>query len=204
MKKIVVSGKTVEEAVKTGLLQWKVSEERVKVHILEKPSKGFLGFGSKDAKVELELVPDAFDEAIHFLQDIFRTMNLTITIDQHKDKDGARFNMTGSELGILIGKRGQTLDALQYLVNIVANRYSSSHLRIILDAENFRERRKKTLQELAIRLASRVIKTKKEVILEPMNAQERKIIHSELQDHAVVKTYSKGEEPNRRVVIALK
>jgi spoIIIJ-associated protein len=204
MKKIVVSGKTIEEAVKAGLLQWKVSEDRVKVHILEKPSKGFLGFGSKVAKVELELVPDALEEASLFLQDIFRTMNLTITIDHHKDKDGALFNMTGSELGILIGKRGQTLDALQYLVNIVANRYSSSHLRIILDAENFRDRRKRTLEELAIRLASRVIKTKKEVILEPMNAQERKIIHYVLQDHPVVKTYSKGEEPNRRVVIALK
>jgi spoIIIJ-associated protein len=204
MKKIVVSGKTIEEAVKAGLLQWNVSEDRVKVHIVEQPSKGFLGFGSKLAKVELELLPDALEEANHFLQDIFRTMNLTITIDQHKDKEGGLFNMTGSELGILIGKRGQTLDALQYLVNIVANRYSSSHLRIVLDAENFRQRRKKTLEELAIRLAGRVVKTKKEVILEPMNAQERKIIHSELQEHPLVKTYSKGEEPNRRVVIALK
>jgi spoIIIJ-associated protein len=205
MKKIVVTGKTIEEAVKAGLLQWNVSEDRVKVHILEQPSKGFLGFfGSKVAKVELELIPDALEEAIHFLQDIFRTMQLTITIDHHMDKEGALFNMTGSELGILIGKRGQTLDALQYLVNIVANRFSSSHLRIVLDVENFRERRKKTLQELASRLASRVIKSKKEVILEPMNAQERKIIHFELQDHPVIKTYSKGEEPNRRIVIALK
>jgi spoIIIJ-associated protein len=205
MKKIVVTGKTVEAAVKTGLFQWKVSEDRVKIHVLEQPSKGFFGLiGAKEAKVELELVPDAIEEAVHFLQEIFRTMHLTITIDLHKDKEGASLNMTGSELGILIGKRGQTLDALQYLVNIVANRHSSSHLRIILDAENFRDRRKKTLEELASRLASRVIKTKKEVILEPMNAQERKIIHFELQDHAVVKTYSKGEEPNRRVVIALK
>jgi spoIIIJ-associated protein len=205
MKKIVVTGKTVEDAVKAGLLQWEVSEDRVKIKVLEQPSKGFLGlFGNKEAKVELEWIPDALEEAIHFLQDIFRTMNLTITTDLQKDKEGATLNMTGSELGILIGKRGQTLDALQYLVNIVANRFSSSHLRIILDAENFRERRKKTLEELASRLASRVIKTKKEVILEPMNALERKIIHTELQDHPVVKTYSKGEEPNRRVVIALK
>jgi spoIIIJ-associated protein len=205
MKKIVVTGKTIEDAVKTGLQGWKVSEDRVKIHILEQPSRGLFGFiGSKGAKVELELIPDALEEVNLFLQDIFRTMQITITIDQHKDKEGTLFNMTGSELGILIGKRGQTLDALQYLVNIVANRYSSSHLRIFLDAENFRERRKKTLEELASRLASRVIKTKKEVILEPMNAQERKIIHSELQDHPVVKTYSKGEEPNRRVVIALK
>jgi spoIIIJ-associated protein len=205
MKKVVVTGKTIEEAVKSGLHQWNVNENRVKIEVLVQPSKGFLGlFGSKDARVELELIPDAYEEAELFLQNIFRTMQISITIDQQKDKEGALFNMSGSELGILIGKRGQTLDALQYLVNIVANRYSDSHIRILLDAENFRERRKKTLQDLASRLASRVIKSKKEVILEPMNAQERKIIHFELQDHPVVKTYSKGDEPNRRVVIALK
>lgn len=205
MKKVVVTGKSIEEAVKTGLSQWNVAEDRVKIQVLEQPSKGFLGlFGVKEARVELELISDAFEEAEYFLQEIFKTMQISITIDEQMDKEGAIFNMSGSELGILIGKRGQTLDALQYLVNIVANRYSSSHIRIILDAENFRERRKKTLEELASRLASRVIKSKKDVILEPMNAQERKIIHYELQDHPVVKTYSKGEEPNRRVVIALK
>ncbi|MNH88908.1 R3H domain protein [compost metagenome] len=205
MKKVVVTGKTIDEAVKSGLQQWDVTEDRVKIQILEQPSRGFLGFfGTKEAKVELEYIPDAFEEATLFLQDIFKTMQISITIDQHKDKEGAIFNMSGSELGMLIGKRGQTLDALQYLVNIVANRYSVSHLRIILDAENFRERRKKTLQDLASRLANRVIKSKKEVILEPMNSQERKIIHAELQDHPVVKTFSKGEEPNRRVVIALR
>jgi spoIIIJ-associated protein len=205
MKKILVTGKTIEEAVKSGLTQWDVSEDRVQVHILEQPSRGLFGFiGSKAAKVELELIPDALEEAIRFLQDIFKTMHISITIDQHKDREGTILNMSGSELGILIGKRGQTLDALQYLVNIVANRFSSSHIRIILDAENFRERRKKTLEELALRLASRVIKSKNEVVLEPMNSQERKIIHAELQGHSVVKTYSKGEEPNRRVVIALK
>ncbi len=205
MKTIMVSGKTIEDAVKTGLLQLNATEDRVKINIVEQPSKGFLGLiGSKNAKVELELIPDPLEEAVLFLQDLFRTMHISITIDQHQDSEGALFQLSGSELGILIGKRGQTLDALQLLVNIVANRYSTSHIRIILDAENFRERRKKTLEELASRLAIRVLKTKKEVILEPMNSQERKIIHSELQSHPSVKTYSKGEEPNRRIVIALK
>ncbi|MZQ82673.1 KH domain-containing protein [Paenibacillus sp. 5J-6] len=205
MKKIVVTGKTIELAVKAGLSQWQVSEDRVKIHILEQPSRGLFGFiGSKEAKVELELIPDPLEEAIAFLQDMFEAMKISITIDTTKDREGYQLNMSGSELGILIGKRGQTLDALQYLVNIVANRYANSHFRIILDAENFRDRRKKTLEELALRLANRVIKSKKEVILEPMNSQERKIIHAELQGHPVVKTYSKGEEPNRRVVIAVK
>ncbi|MEC0268719.1 RNA-binding cell elongation regulator Jag/EloR [Paenibacillus anseongense] len=205
MKKIVVTGKTIELAVKAGLSQWQVSEDRVKIHILEQPSRGLFGFiGSKEAKVELELIPDPLEEAIAFLQDMFEAMKISITIDTTKDREGYQLNMSGSELGILIGKRGQTLDALQYIVNIVANRYANSHFRIILDAENFRDRRKKTLEELALRLANRVIKSKKEVILEPMNSQERKIIHAELQGHPVVKTYSKGDEPNRRVVIAVK
>ncbi|WNR44587.1 RNA-binding cell elongation regulator Jag/EloR [Paenibacillus roseipurpureus] len=205
MKKIVVTGKTIELAVQAGLAQWQVSEERVNIHILEQPSKGLFGFiGSRVAKVELELIPDPLEEAIAFLQDMFEAMQISITIDTHKDREGYILNMSGSELGILIGKRGQTLDALQYLVNIVGNRYAKSHFRVMLDAENFRERRKKTLEELALRLANRVIKSKKEVILEPMNSQERKIIHAELQGHPVIKTYSKGEEPNRRVVIAVK
>lgn len=105
---------------------------------------------------------------------------------------------------MLIGRRGGTLDALQYLVNIVANRYSDSHLRIVLDAEDFRERRRKTLEELSDRLAGRVIRTRKEVVLEPMTPHERKVIHSQLQNHPKVRTFSKGDEPNRRVVIALK
>jgi spoIIIJ-associated protein len=119
-------------------------------------------------------------------------------------RDNTVLNISGSELGLLIGRRGQTLDALQYLVNIIANRHSDSFLRIILDAENFRERRRKTLEQLAMRLASKVIRSGKEMVLEPMSPQERKIIHSRLQDHPEVKTFSKGEEPNRRVVIALK
>jgi spoIIIJ-associated protein len=108
------------------------------------------------------------------------------------------------DLGMLIGRRGQTLDALQYLVNIVANRYASSHLRIVLDAEDFRERRRKTLEDLSDRLAGRVIRTRKEVVLEPMAPHERKVIHSQLQHHPKVKTFSRGDEPNRRVVITLR
>jgi len=179
------------------------SAERVKVNVLEQPAKGLFGLiGVKEAKVELELIPDPLEEAVAFLQDMLRTMDLEVRIEQKHDKDGTELHLHGTELGMLIGRRGQTLDALQYLVNIVANRYSDRHLRIIIDAEQFRERRKKTLQDLAERLAERVIRTKKEVVLEPMAPQERKVIHSQLQQHPKVKTFSRGEEPNRRVVIA--
>ncbi|WP_010279229.1 RNA-binding cell elongation regulator Jag/EloR [Paenibacillus senegalensis] len=205
MKKIVVSGKTVDEAVQQGLKQWEVTEDRVKVMVLEEPSKGWFGLiGTKPAKVELELIPDPIEEAVQFLKEIFQTMELRMEVEIIPGKDATTFNFHGEELGILIGRRGQTLDALQYLTNIVANRYSSTHIKIVLDAEDFRNRRKKTLEDLSMRLASRVIRTKKEVVLEPMSSLERKIIHSRLQDHPSVKTYSKGDEPSRRVVIALK
>jgi spoIIIJ-associated protein len=205
MKKIVVSGKTVEEAVKRGLTELNTTEDRVKLTILQQGSKGLFGlFGTKEAQVELEITPDALEQTILFLTDVFTAMKLEVQVQKLISEEGITLNLVGSDLGILIGRRGQTLDALQYLVNIVANRYSKSHLRIVLDAESFRERRKKTLEELANRLAGRVIRFKKEVVLEPMSPQERKIIHFQLQDHALVKTFSKGEEPNRRVVIALK
>ncbi|MDO3681610.1 RNA-binding cell elongation regulator Jag/EloR [Paenibacillus ehimensis] len=205
MKKIVVTGKTIDEAVKNGLGQLGVPEERVKISVLEQPSKGLFGLiGAKDARVELEVLPDAIEEAIAFLQEVLRSMKLDVRIEQKQDKDGTQLHLHGSELGMLIGRRGQTLDALQYLVNIVANRFSDRHVRIVLDAEQFRERRTKTLQELADRLAERVVRTRKEVVLEPMSPAERKVIHSWLQQHDKVRTFSRGDEPNRRIVIVLR
>ncbi|MBM7567949.1 RNA-binding cell elongation regulator Jag/EloR [Paenibacillus sacheonensis] len=234
MKKIVASGKTIEDAVKSGLTELQVSAERVSVTVLEKPSKGLFGLiGVRAAKVELMLKPvpnqaaeaeplvqtasvaavdkstapakDAILETERFIIEVARTMGLDITIARNDSKDGLVLALSGGgDLGMLIGRRGQTLDALQYLVNIVANRYSNSHLRIVLDAEDFRERRRKTLEDLSDRLAGHVIRTRKEVVLEPMAPHERKIIHSQLQNHAKVKTFSKGDEPNRRVVITLK
>jgi spoIIIJ-associated protein len=205
VNKVIVTGKSIQDAVKAGLQQLGATEDRVRTTVLEQPAKGLFGlFGAKEAKVELELIPDPLEEGASFLKDILDAMHVSAKIDIVRNKDGADFNLSGPELGILIGKRGQTLDALQYLVNIVANRYADSHVKIVLDAEQFRDRRRKTLEELAHRLASRVVKTRKEVVLEPMSAPERKIIHSELQNHPSVKTYSKGDEPNRRVVIALK
>ncbi|BCG61705.1 RNA-binding cell elongation regulator Jag/EloR [Paenibacillus sp. URB8-2] len=149
-------------------------------------------------------VEEAYQEAVGFIVDVAGSMGLQVEVEVVHGKDAATLQISGPDLGLLIGRRGQTLDALQYLVNIVANRYSDSFIRLVLDAENFRERRKKTLEDLADRLAGRVVRTRKEVVLEPMSPQERKIIHSRLQDHRQVNTFSKGEEPNRRVVITLK
>ncbi|OBZ08284.1 protein jag [Bacillus sp. FJAT-27264] len=147
---------------------------------------------------------EAYQQAVRFIVDVAKSMGLTVEVEIVHAKESTTLQISGPDLGLVIGRRGQTLDALQYLANIVANRYSDSFIRLVLDAENFRERRKKTLEELADRLAGRVIRTRKEVVLEPMSPQERKIIHSRLQDHKQVNTLSKGDEPNRRVVITLK
>lgn len=206
MKSITVTGRTIEDAIKSGLQQLMVTEDRVKITVLEQPTRGLFGLiGSKDARVEIELVPDPIDEAIAFLRDVMDGMSLNAEIQtEDMGVDGQGIIISGPDMGMIIGRRGQTLDALQYLVNIVANRHAKEHIRIVLDAEQFRKRRRKTLEELGQRLATRVIKGQKEIILEPMTPQERKIIHSYLQDHPKVKTFSKGEEPNRKVVIALK
>jgi spoIIIJ-associated protein len=205
MQKLVASGKTVEEALRNGLDQLGVGQDRVKYSVLEQPSKGLFGlFGVKEAKVEIELIPDGVEEALRFLHDVTEAMNVKVKVERTDEPGGVRVNLTGSDLGILIGRRGQTLDSLQFLMNIVANRHSDRHLKIVLDAENFRERRRKTLESLSDRMASQVVRTRKEIVLEPMSSQERKIIHARLQSHPHVKTYSKGDEPNRSIVIALK
>ncbi|WGU93328.1 RNA-binding cell elongation regulator Jag/EloR [Paenibacillus dendritiformis] len=246
MNTLIVSGKTIEDAIKNGLAQWKVTEDRVTVRVLEKPSRGLFGLiGVRPATVELTLLekpaapapetspapevktapaeeaampyaeaaaeaeaaeqgPDPIEEAKRFIIDAAQAMGLEVNVSVHKRKDTVTFDISGPDLGLIIGRRGQTLDSLQYLTSLVANRYSKHHLRIILDAEQFRERRKKTLEALADRLANKAVRNRQDVVLEPMTPQERKIIHAKLQDHPKVKTYSKGEEPNRRIVISVK
>jgi spoIIIJ-associated protein len=206
MNKITVTGKTVEEAIETGLSKLQVSKDRVEVVILEQPSKGLFGLlGSKEAKVELTVKPDAVDEAVEFLHEIAASMKLDIHIERQETSDGIILQLSSEDdIGVLIGRRGQTLDALQYLVNVASHRSGNLQTRIILDAENFRERRRKTLEELAARLADKAVRSKREVVLEPMPSHERKIIHTYLQDHPQVRSFSKGEEPNRRIVIGLK
>jgi spoIIIJ-associated protein len=203
VKKITVSGKTVDEAVQSALEQLSTTRERVSIQVLEEPKKGFLGLiGVKPAVIEVEMQPDAAEEAVKFIEEVTKNMGVTIKINQVQTKDGLLLDLSGEGIGILIGKRGQTLDSLQYLVNLVANRFSEQYIRIVLDAENYRDRRKESLEQLAKRLGNKAVRTRKEVILEPMNSLERKIIHAVLQNIKGVKTYSEGVEPNRRIVVA--
>jgi spoIIIJ-associated protein len=202
VKTVTVTAKKVDEAVAIALKQLKASKDQVTVTILEEPSKGFLGLiGVRDAKVQVELSIDPIGEAKNFLEQVMETMNLNATVDVKEKKDFILFEIVGENLGLIIGRRGQTLDSLQYLVNTVGNRYSESFLRIILDAENYRDKRKQTLEQLADRLAEKVIRTRQPVKLEPMPANERKIIHTKLQHRKQIHTFSEGRDPQRHIVI---
>lgn len=201
------TGKTVRDALDEALAELKLPEERVTYEVIEEPTKGFLGIiGGRLAKVrvtENELSP--LERAQEFLTQIFGQMHLSVRLEGNSTNDGYVFNLLGEDLGILIGKHGQTLDALQYLTNLAANRdLKEEKVRIILDVESYRGRREETLRRLALRLADRVKHSGEKIVLEPMNRHERKIIHTALQDHHRVMTYSDGEEPYRKVVIDVK
>ncbi|WP_238544736.1 RNA-binding cell elongation regulator Jag/EloR [Geomicrobium sp. JCM 19037] len=200
-----MSGKTVEEALDNGLTQLQVSRERVEYVEIQSPKKGFLNLFSKPAILEITVKPDPIEEARSFLSTILECMQVDLTIDIHQLKENeARFNLEGEDVGITIGKRGQTLESLQYLTNLAANRHADRFYRIELDAENYRERRQKTLEQLAFRLAEKAKRTKRKVTLEPMQAKERKLIHQTLQKDRAIETFSDGKEPRRHIVIAPK
>jgi len=205
VKKVVTTAKTIEDAVENALRELKVTRDRVTVQVLEEPSKGLFGLiGAREAKVEVEVKFDPIEHGRAFLAEVLQTMNVEATVVQEKTDDGIGFDIQGTNLGMIIGRRGQTLDALQYLVNVVANRQAEKHVRITLDAENYRVRRKETLEQLADRIAKKAVQMKKNVRLEPMSASERKVIHSFLQNRADVATFSEGEEPHRYIVVAPK
>lgn len=273
-------GVDVEEAVKLALMDLKLSRDEVEVTVLEQPSKGFFGIGSKLAKVRVEKkkeekkeIPAAEilekeeheenfqqekseepkekidnkeyknnrknrnkkdnkagtaenneeesslnievvnkseledveeHEALDFLKDVTEKMGLTLSFDVKAGKDIVYIEMSGKDSGTIIGKRGQTLDSIQYLTSLVINKNSEKYIKVVIDAENYRAKRQKTLEQLANRLAAKVIRNKKYVRLEPMNPYERKIIHATLQQNPEINTRSEGEEPYRRVVIELK
>lgn len=203
-KSVKKSAKTVQEATALALAELKLTKDEVTVEVLEEGSKGLFGFGSKDAVV---LVTSNFSpekRAKDFLEDVFACMGMRIDIDiTHEDK-AMKITLSGDNMGIIIGKHGDTLNALEHLVSLTVNRGDGDYVRVILDTENYREKRRQALVRLAENLAGSVVNHKKKITLEPMSSNERRIIHSTLQNNKYVDTYSIGEEPYRRIVIALK
>lgn len=208
MDMITVTAKTVNDAITQASLQLGVSSDRLQYEVIEKGSAGILGglIGAKPAVIRAKKIETIDDKATDFLKDVFGAMGLSVDVDvkMNEEEKEMEINLSGDEMGILIGKRGQTLDSLQYLVSLVVNKESEDYLRVKLDTENYRERRKETLETLAKNIAYKVKRTRRSVSLEPMNPYERRIIHSALQNDKYVFTRSEGEEPFRHVVIALK
>lgn len=250
-------GTTIEEAVKLALVDLKLTREEVKVTVLEEPTKGFFGIGSKLAKVRVEkiieekpskkieekapekvvtkkqepikqeekivipkvqkkeetlvirerpsnLVEVKEHTALTFLTEVTQKMGLTLSLKAFQNEGNIYIDIEGKDSGTIIGKRGQTLDAIQYLTSLIVNKDKEKYIRVVVDAENYRQKREKTLEQLANRLGDKVVRTKKSVRLEPMNPYERKVIHATLQSKAGIITRSEGEEPYRRVIIELK
>ena len=255
-------GTDVDTAVELALAELKCSREEVEVTVLEQPSRGFFGIGSKLALVRVEKKAPVVEEepapavveekapasapqkqkpqksetkvekkktkkeiqpkkssieeevgnlspvenhiALDFLKEVTEQMGLVVDVTAKANEDSVLLNIQGKDSGTIIGKRGQTLDAIQYLTSLVVNKDQDNYIKVVVDAENYRSKREKTLEKLANRLADKVVKTKRSVRLEPMNPYERKVIHATLQNNPRVTTRSEGQDPYRRVIIELK
>ena len=206
MEMITVTAKTVDEAVTKALIELETTSDKLEYEVIDKGSAGFLGIGAKPAIIRARKKETVADKAMNFLRQIFEAMHMEVSITAafNEEEQELSMNLEGEDMGILIGKRGQTLDSLQYLVSLIVNKDTEGYIRVKLDTENYRERRKDTLETLAKNIAYKVKRTRRPVALEPMNPYERRIIHSSLQNDKFVTTRSEGEEPFRHVVIFLK
>jgi spoIIIJ-associated protein len=205
MKSVVKVSKTVESAVNEALIELDVDEKDVDVEVLEEPSKGLFGLiGNKDAKVRVTVINDPVEIAENFMDLLLAKMNIKGRSIVNKEGNNLYVevkDIKSSDMGIIIGRRGNTLDAIQYILSLVVNKDREDYIRIIVDTNDYRSRREETLYDLAHKMAQKAKITKRPVRLEPMNPYERRIIHSALQGVKGINTHSEGEEPYRRVVI---
>lgn len=205
MKQVTAAGQSVEDAVTSALAQLNTTRDNVEIEVVDQGKKGFLGWiGARKAVVRASLLPDPVEEACQFLKNISEKMNVQSEITVKREGKVVTFHLSGEKIALLIGKRGQTLNSLQYLTQLVANRHSKQYITIIVDAEGYRQRRNDTLIQLAERMADKVHKSGKEVSLEPMPSYERKIIHTALLKNPKIKTTSSGTEPFRHLIISPK
>ena len=198
------SAKTVEQAVEEALKALAVPRDEVEVEVIDAGSKGFMGLGAKLARVRVNVMHNPEKIAEAFIKEMGMAMGILIGVKITASEKQLDIVLTGDNMGILIGKRGQTLDAIQYLVSLAVNKGKAPYVNVVIDSENYRKRRRDILESLAHNLAKKVKSTKKPVTLEPMNTFERRIIHSALQGDRQVSTYSEGSDPFRNIVIAPK
>ena len=206
MEFVEFRGRTVDDAVTEATVALGVASSDLEYEVIEKGSDGFFGIGRKPAIIRAKMKKTLVDTTREFVEKLIHAMGVEAKVNIQYDEQNHNMDMdlVGDDMGILIGKRGQTLDSLQYLISLFINKESDTYIRLKLDTENYRERRKKTLESLAKNIAFKVKRTRKPVALEPMNPYERRVIHSALQNDKYVCTKSEGEEPYRKVVIMLK
>ena len=206
MKTIEITGKNVQEALSSALAELNLTEDKVDVEILDEGSKGLFNLiGTKPAKIKVTQKFNIIDEVNTFLSDVISAMGVQADINTVEEADSINIQLSGEKMGLIIGYRGETLDSLQYLVSLVANKdHGKPYKKVVLDAENYRKKRCETLTKVAQKTAEKVKKTGRPYRLEPMNPYERRIIHSTLQEYAQINTYSEGDEPFRRIVVSLK
>ena len=203
---IEVSAKTVDEALTEASISLGIPSSEIEYEVVEKGSTGFLGLGSKNAVIKARKKFSVEETVKEFLKSVFHAMDMAVEIivKVNEEEKLIEVDLKGEDMGVLIGKRGQTLDSLQYLTNLAVNKHSENYYKVKVDTEDYRKRRKDTLENLAKNIAYKVKRTKRAVELEPMNPFERRVIHSALQNDRFVTTHSEGEEPYRHVVVTLK
>ena len=206
MEFIEISAKNVGAAITQATVQLGITSDQLEYEVLDKGSTGFLGIGSKNAVIKARKKFSIDENVVEFLSSIFDAMKMEVEIlvAVNEEEHIIEVELKGDDMGILIGKRGQTLDSLQYLTNLAINKHSDEYYKVKIDTEDYRKRRKETLENLAKNIAYKVKRTKRPVSLEPMNPFERRIIHSALQNDRYVTTHSEGDEPYRHVVVTLK
>ena len=206
MEFIEISAKNVDDAITQATVQLGITSDQLEYEVLDKGSTGFLGIGSKNAVIKARKKFSIDENVVEFLSSIFDAMKMEVEIlvAVNEEEHIIEVELKGDDMGILIGKRGQTLDSLQYLTNLAINKHSDEYYKVKIDTEDYGKRRKETLENLAKNIAYKVKRTKRPVSLEPMNPFERRIIHSALQNDRYVTTHSEGDEPYRHVVVTLK
>jgi spoIIIJ-associated protein len=199
-------GKSVDEAIKAGLDELGCDIEDVSIEIIEEPTKGLLGIvGKKPAVVRITLKEKPEQDTLQLVEDILGKMKIDYQIEKVRYENGiVRINIVGNDMGLLIGRKGETLNSLQFIVGLIVNRNRTEKIRVVLDVEDYRKKREESLESLALRLSDKVKKTRKNIIMRPMSSQERRVVHTVLQSDPHVTTYSMGDEPYRKVVISLK
>ncbi|SHI67238.1 RNA-binding cell elongation regulator Jag/EloR [Desulfofundulus thermosubterraneus] len=205
MEGVEKTAKTVDEAVSLALAQLGISREEAEIEVLEEPSRGFLGLlGSRPARVRVRVKDTPSRRAKELLGRLLEAMNLPVDMAIEEKENNVFIDIEGKDVGILIGRRGETLDALQYLITLYVNKNQHQRCKVFLDVEGYRRRREETLQRLALKLAEKAKQRGRNVVLEPMTSHERRIIHTALQGRDDIFTYSEGEEPYRKIIISPK